>query len=146
MSRIDLNELRFEKVGLLEDVVEEATVEDDGDAVIEHGFAGDLHRQRALSADLLEKADDGDGVGGGEDRSEHEARVPVPAVGEDVLGVEGGEGGSDEHTDNCEDQTLPDALLDRVPWEGKYGGKGRHEGKRNTGGREVQGGEINGGK
>ena len=66
---------------------------------------------------LLEKADDGDGVGGGKDRSEHEARVPVPAVGEDVLGVEGGEGGSDEHTDNCEDQTLPDALLDRVPVE-----------------------------
>ena len=51
------------------------------------------------------------------------------------LGVEGCEGSSDEDTDDCKDQTLPDALLDRVPWKGRHGGTG------NTGGRETQGEE-----
>ena len=45
--------------------------EDDGNAVVEERLPRDLHRQHGRRPKRLEKADNGDGVCGREDRPEH---------------------------------------------------------------------------
>ena len=68
--------------------------DDNGGAVVDERFALYDVSQSFGRANLFEQRDDGDGIGGGEDGTEHEARGPSPSVRQRDLEEGAHEGGA----------------------------------------------------
>ena len=61
----------YESDALL-DEVEQSAVHDDGHRVVQHGFAEDERVEVDVDPELLKDGQDGDGVGGADERAEYE--------------------------------------------------------------------------